>query len=382
MICHLKCRYEKSKWETGLRKDKQVANMLHYSLTSQGRVAYDGHLFANDQWRFIESMQSTCCGSMVDKLPDGLPLVAKTRVTVSEFPRGEAAEFPPFYKKSFIPERKVGEDEVPVITMGRYGSVLRHYRPSDDAFLAMFDSAQKIIRLVLQDLGPVRIPKTQITVPGCVWPNQTLSALGRAIWLRGVDVEIVLSNPLSIPEGLQPTEAQYGNGWSCVDVAAEIIKTIKKQFPNAPDKDLRKKVEENLRVCFIRRKCGNKWDNGTDTVGLHSKHFIVDDICAYIGSQNLYICDLAEWGVVIDSADAVKKIRGEYWNPVWEASYTGEDCDVQQVMDGLDIDRDGKKTMFATAEQRRQQKQAAAMQTGCSTSLGGDLYLRDTDDDA
>jgi phosphatidylserine/phosphatidylglycerophosphate/cardiolipin synthase-like enzyme len=306
-------------------------------------------------------MQSTCCGSIVDKLPDSLPLVAETRVTVSEFPTGKAAVFPPFYTKRLIPERKRGEDEVPVISMGRYGSILRHYRPSDDAFLAMFDSAQKIIRLAIQDLGPFRIPKTTIMVPGCTWPKPTLAALGRAIWTRGVDVEIVLSNPLSVPGGLPPGKTQYGNGWSCVDVAAEIIKTIRKQFPNAPDEDLRKKVEENLRVCLIRRKCGNKWGNGTDTVAMHAKHFIVDDICTYIGSQNLYMCDLAEWGVVIDHADSVKKMMDEYWNPIWEASYTGEDCDVQQVMDGLDIDRDGEKPMFPTAEQRIQQEQAAAL---------------------
>jgi len=31
------------------------------------------------------------------------------------------------------------------------------------------------------------------------------------------------------------------------------------------------------------------------TMGNHSKHFIVDDIATYIGSQNLYVCDLAEW---------------------------------------------------------------------------------------
>ena len=44
-----------------------------------------------------------------------------------------------------------------------------------------------------------------------------------------------------------------------------------------------------------------------------AKHFIIDDICCYIGSQNLYICDLAEWGVVIDDAPSVKKIKEEYW---------------------------------------------------------------------
>jgi len=79
-------------------------------------------------------------------------------------------------------------------------------------------------------------------------------------------------------------------------------------------------------------------------MALHSKHFIVDDVSTYIGSQNLYMCDLAEWGVIIDSEAEVKKIKEEYFDPMWKDSYTGEDVDVENVMDGLKIDRDGEQT--------------------------------------
>lgn len=300
-------------------------------------------------------------------------------MTVSEFPKGKATEFPPYFEKRVIEKRGIFDDEVPIISMGRYGSVLSYYRPSDDAVIAMIDSSKEIIRLTLQDLGPVRIPKTEITVPGCVWPHDYLAALGRAIWEREVDIELVLSNPLSIPGGLGPTEAQYGNGWSCIDVAAEIIKAIRKQFPSAKDGELRRKVKENLRVCFIKRKKGNKWDNGKDTVGLHSKHFIVDDCCTYIGSQNLYICDLAEWGVVIDHVETVKKIKSEYWDPMWEVSYDGKDVDVQKVMDGLEINRDGESTLFAVGDTRKQQEAAAAVQTGSMAKPGSSMYLASDD---
>jgi len=34
----------------------------------------------------------------------------------------------------------------------------------------------------------------------------------------------------------------------------------------------------------------------------------------------------------------------DYWNPMWNASYIDTDCDVQEVMDGLKIDRDGEVT--------------------------------------
>jgi phosphatidylserine/phosphatidylglycerophosphate/cardiolipin synthase-like enzyme len=124
---------------------------------------------------------------------------------------------------------------------------------------------------------------------------------------------------------------------------------------------LRKKVEKNLHVCFIRQKRGRAYANGL-TIGMHAKHFIIDDTCTYIGSQNFYICDLAEWGVVIDDEATTKRMVSEYWGPMWSVSYTGEDCDVQAVMDGLSINRDGEKM---TVDQRRQwMKQAKAKQQG------------------
>lgn len=96
-----------------------------------------------------------------------------------------------------------------------------------------------------------------------------------------------------------------------------------------------------MRICFLRTAGGNTYADG-NTKGMHAKHFIVDDRATYIGSQNLYVCDLSEWGVLIDDKDATEKIKEEYWDIMWKYSYTGEDVDVQAVMDGLDIDRDGE----------------------------------------
>ena len=88
-----------------------------------------------------------------------------------------------------------------------------------------------------------------------------------------------------------------------------------------------------------------------------AKHFIIDDICTYIGSQNLYICDLAEWGVVIDNETATKKIKSEYWEPMWKVSYTADDCEVDKVMDGLKIDRSAPSKATLTKIQMTQCKE-------------------------
>lgn len=348
-------------WDAHYLQNNPVHDL---SFELEGSVARDGHRFANQQWQFIESKQNTCIGCVVDTMPDYLPLVLRTRVTVSEWPKDTTPVFPPQFSKSKIAKIQQSRHtevaanisasvasnvatEVPLISIGRQGTVIFRSRPSDDAILAMINSSEKIIRLVLQDLGPVCLPGTKKALPGLKWPKEYLAAMGKAIYERGVDIEMVLSNPNSIPGGLNGTEANYGNGWDCVDVAAEIIKSIQKQHSEIDDAKLRAMVLDNLRICFIRHGKSAQYEDG-ETIGLHSKHFIVDDKCCYIGSQNLYMCDLAEWGIVVDSETEVKKIMNDYFTPMWNNSYTGEDVDVERVMDGLDVDRDGEETgMFS-----------------------------------
>ena len=339
----------------------------------EGKIAHAGHLFSNEHWRYIAQKQNKFIGMIVVKLPDSIPLVLKRRVTITEFPDDEAGQFPPNYRRRCVPTYEM-EGGCNMIAMGRKGQMGNDDKAADTAFIAMIEAAQTIIRLGLQDIGPVCFPGTKRALPGCKWPKTYLNALGRVIWEKGVDVEIVLSNPGSIPGGLSGTEANYGNGWSCVDVAAEIIKTIRKQFPDAEDDDLRKKVEDNLRICFLRTATGTAWADG-NTKGLHSKHFIVDDVCCYIGSQNLYVCDLAEWGVLIDDPEITQKIKSEYWDEMWKYSYTGEDVDVHEVMDGLDIDRDGEDPSEVSAEQLEEAARAG-------TQFPGSEYVLDHESDS
>jgi len=313
-------------------------------------------------------------GWLVNKLPDRMPTVLQTRVTVSEFPEdGDTPTFPDMYEKQLIPFDNEGrQGHVPMITMGRYGSLLLKHRPSDDAFIAMVGASKEIIRMALQDIGPCCFPGAKIALPGCTWPHKYLKALGQAI-LRGVDVEIALSNPGSIPGNLSPTEALYGNGWGCADVASEIIRTIQDDVEETDSDDdddsdeerpekrgLRRLITENLRLCYIRQGSQNKWQD-SKTMGMHAKHFIIDDKAYYIGSQNWYVCDLAEWGILVDNADQTRKVLHEYWHPMWQNSFeVDRDCNVDEILDGLDMDRDGESLAFkGHAERQRLLKQAA-----------------------
>jgi len=325
-------------WDRHYLKHNPVHDL---SLEIEGEITHDAHIFANFQWAFIKKKQNTRWGQIAEKFPDSYPTTWKTRVIVSEFPVSIAKEFPDIYTQKCVPSYEEIEGICPVIAVGRLGAVtkivdtnLRQNRPSDYALVAMINSAMRSIKMVLQDLGPIAFPGTKVPLPGLVWPRNYLQALAHAIWRRNVVVNIILSNPQSRPDNLQAKDGAYGNGYSCVDVAAKIVKQIQKSYPRAKTEELRKKVAKNLFISFIRREGKTTYEDGA-TIGLHSKHFIVDDTCFYVGSQNLYYSDLAEWGVIIDNAEKTADVMAEYWDPMWSSSYTPEDCDLDVLFENV-----------------------------------------------
>jgi len=347
-----------------------LENPVHdLSLEMEGHVAHDAHLFANGQWEFIEKKQDTWAGQILEKIPDWQILVSKKRIIVSEYPEGVANEFAPYYNCSLVPIYTSPSDSVPVISVGRHGALIKHARPADDAITAMIDSSNNIIRMSQQDFGPLCFPGTQIPLPGTGWPDQHLNALARAIWSRGVDIEIVISN---LHDG-------YSNGWSCSIVGSQIIKRIESQFPSADDSKIRQLVEENLRICYIKHAKNPSFGNGIG-VANHAKYFIVDDICSYTGSQNIYVCDLAEWGLIIDDSAVTAQMIQDYWKPLWEASFVETDCDVQEIMDGLHINREGVYIDVSTEAGRRKIDEAAAALSRQRLPLHTDMYDEDKDE--
>jgi hypothetical protein len=68
-------------------------NPVHdLSLEMEGHCAHDGHMYANGQWLLVELIQMTCCGAVVNHLPDGWLMPLHSCVTVSEWPiAGKAA---------------------------------------------------------------------------------------------------------------------------------------------------------------------------------------------------------------------------------------------------------------------------------------------------
>jgi len=309
------------------------------SLELHGEVAYGGHYYANEQWEYLqESDGAVYADSIIEFIPDTwkvympstlptLPLPPLENAFVVEFPPGVEKKYPPTYDNT---KAKVDVGEVvPIISMGKLGTPSDD-KPSEEAFVAMFDSAISSIKLSIQDVGPRKVCREEpVPTPGFAWPQNHLSAFGRALG-RGVDVEIVLSNLGAFDLG------GYSNGWTCNDVAAQIIKTIPLKYPEIYNnkKMLMDTVTNHLRLGYLRGIDGNTYPNGNE-IALHTKHFIIDDIAAYIGSENIYSFDLAEWGVVIDDEVETKKMMKQIWDPMYEYSYTGDDCDLGYVVENM-----------------------------------------------
>jgi len=334
-------------WDTAYL---QVDPIHDTSIQLEGKVAIQAHQFANDQWEYIKTEQSTLKGCVlstsqwvVRKCIRSCLVPMSTRVDISEWPINKATQFAPLFHKDILPlsttpteEEEERSKEVKILSLGRYGDMgCDDARSSDGAFIAMFDAAKSSIRLFLQDLGPVNRTVGGRKISYLSWPKKYMRVWAKAMFERDVDVEIVLSNPTSGEE-----RGLYSNGWSCEEVAAEIIKAMRELYPNASQAEIKKKAVDNLRICWLRTKKGNEWQTGCK-VGLHSKFFIVDDVCTYVGSQNLYEFDLAEWGVAIDDKRQTEDFMTTLWNPMWSCSYLdGSDCNPEKVMEILDVDRD------------------------------------------
>jgi len=271
----------------------------------EGQVTDSGHYFANWQWNYIEKNARKY-------------ILAAERV--SAFPPGVAEKYPPQYTS--ISEPEVLEEVVPIISMGNQGLLL-DTKPSVDAFVALFDAATSSIKITQMDIGPNKndYPKKQF--PNLSWPMNYISAWGRAL-VRGVNVEIILSN---YDDGAN----QYSAGWTCNEIASKIIKTIPKQCPEVTDNaQLRKIVGDKLRIGFLRNQFGNQWQDGT-LFALHTKFVSIDDICVYIGSENLYVLDLPEWGLLFDDENTTQKLVEKLYEPMYKYSFTGEDCNFDEI---------------------------------------------------
>jgi len=195
-----------------------------------------------------------------------------------------------------------------------------------------------------------------MTYPCFDWVDYYLNAIADAV-RKGVKVEIVVSN---VNSGCFD---KYGSGWTPDDIAVQIVKRVIGR--KGIDHNFEQKIKERLCVTYIRRgrKEGKseaaRWSGpcmevlqdpgGKPTarwpcekpIANHVKLILVDDECYYLGSQNLYMCDLAEWGAIVVDRDETHRLCEDYWRPMWKQSWVqGKDwgdCNYSKVIKGCKV---------------------------------------------
>ena len=210
----------------------------------------------------------------------------------------------------YEPAAATGHGNATVIAAGRLGAVSDN--ASDAALLAMVDAATTSVVMSQEDILGGRIPKTNLSVAPL--PKALLDRLAAAIG-RGVDVSLVISN---VDGGLFTTS--YSHGWTPAETAQQIadyMKSKKDLFPAGTD--VAAALCSKLHVAGLRVSNLEKWPDGK-VFSNHSKFLMIDSQAFYVGSQNLYTSDLAEFGFIVDSADAAKVATDTFWAPLWSFS--------------------------------------------------------------
>ena len=270
-------------------------NPVHdISMKVHGSAAAHASHFANELWAF------TCHRT-------GFVGYAN----VSDFPAGGKGCSEPFAMKPAAGQAGAGSTKI--VSVGRLGAV--GDEAADDAIVALVNSAKKQARLSLQDIGP----PSELGIAIASWPEPYLRALVAAVG-RGVDVELILSNKGAVPGGLLATSATYSNGYT----AGDVVKKLAAYAHAHPDlvpagADVAALLCSTLHAATLRPSADDAWPDGAGFAN-HAKLAIVDDRAFYMGSQNWYPANLAEFGYVVDDARATAELLAAYYTPAWQAS--------------------------------------------------------------
>jgi len=239
-----------------------------------------------------------------------------------------------------VPDDETGIG-VPTISIGRQGgmSVGLHSfghidmkgGPADDALYTMLGGAEKSIKLSLQDLGGMMGGKLGVT--SMAWSTKVMKNLCKALE-NGVHIYLVLSSPKSLPDGVSPADANYGNGWALPRVAGKFVVFLARYNQRNTTKGDIARVCKQVHITQIRYHKEEElfhpsavrkgFDGGHTRISNHAKLYFVDDSLFYMGSENLYPASLAEYGLIIDDAKVTADFLKTYWDPLWEASKAGQ----------------------------------------------------------
>ena len=260
------------------------------SMSMTGATATDAHRFADGLWDFVCDAEYAGEGGFTNHAssPD------------DDCPTRRGRDL----------ERPETDGDVWTASLGRYGDIGPGV--ADAAITAALASAEESLKLSVQDIGPMQIGPVESNS----WPTPLLDILAKGI-ADGIDVEILMTTPVTNGGG---SDGAYSNGWSKDDLVGRIEERLRLSDVWLDDGETVDDVLcDRLRVSSLRPYDDATWPDGEEFAN-HAKSFIVDDRAFYIGSQNLYPAELAEFGYLIDDDEAAEALLDTYWDPLWATS--------------------------------------------------------------
>jgi phosphatidylserine/phosphatidylglycerophosphate/cardiolipin synthase-like enzyme len=220
-----------------------------------------------------------------------------------------AVNFPTLRDHGSVPILAVGRgaDTKSAYLVPTPGSYKRLFNePADEAIVKLISLAQRTIRMSLQSF--------QLS-GGWVarWNPEVLGAMAEAL-SRGVTIRVVTSNPGAVAGG---DGDNYGADPPST-VNAEIVSTMVERLGLLQDQ-AEQIASQRLSIATFRYSADPAYP-GNVPISNHAKTVIVDDAAFYIGSQNMYTCDLNEFGYIVEDAATAQAYVNLYWNPLWNWS--------------------------------------------------------------
>ncbi|WGL60712.1 phospholipase D-like domain-containing protein [Pigmentibacter sp. JX0631] len=175
---------------------------------------------------------------------------------------------------------------------------------STNALLSMMDNAQYEINISQQSIRNITPNSTEIQ-------NSTCAVIGKAL-SRGVKVNILLSSFSGQGPLLGYTESSFSDKATIKCIIKNTIDTYSIDPTGALER------LSILRIARWFNFNGYKYGSARN----HVKLIMADNKMAYIGSENLYYNNHAEFGIFIHSDLLVSKVRKEYWDPSYARAYS------------------------------------------------------------
>ncbi|MCX8514799.1 MAG: phospholipase D-like domain-containing protein [Burkholderiales bacterium] len=198
---------------------------------------------------------------------------------------------------------------VQVMPLMNYGiGVISKDNNANQSMLAFVDAiynAESSIKISQQAILYKFLMFPTVFYPLDTTDGNILQALAYAIHVNNVDVSIITSQ-------LKSDNVIAYNSFSSLQNVHDAILDQLLLYHNETYFSAQQELTQKLHLASI------DFNNSNDSkMNSHNKLLIVDNHLFYIGSYNIYLTYLQEFGVLVDSEEATTILNDNLWNPMW-----------------------------------------------------------------